>query len=249
MEWNKKKHNPIPLVVGVLLLMGILLGGLYFYHVRKVNQAKATVLSQVESLSRSLKNQDFGKKGVSSKDVGELVQTKLEGYHGDRWVSSINTAMGLTDDTMSDGERQSAVTFGKAAKSKLITSYKVDQDSIKVDEGKATVKVTYQGIGSWMDLDISEDVAKVNASLTQYITDNGTALMDASDANGHNALRASLMDSAVQRLYQTLTESINGMDETSIQMTYTYEADSKGNWMCTEVKMKEGIGHGKEEKK
>ncbi|MCR4782049.1 MAG: hypothetical protein K5851_04815 [Lachnospiraceae bacterium] len=231
-----KKYKNI-IILSISVLLAVLLG-IYGCKTYKSSVAKKAVLEETKTISKQLKNQNFD---LKSELISEVVAERMKGYLGKEMTNNILLAMGLSEDKLSEAEKKEYELFFSNLNKRLVSKYSVKEESFSVDRNVATITVSFIGLGSWMDMDISGVVSDAQSALSGYISSNNDALMDSADQNGYDILRSHLAEYQNIEIFKGLNAKINNMKSRKFDIVFTLKKrthDGESVWIFTNAKVK-----------
>ena len=231
-----KKYKNI-IILSISVLLAVLLG-IYGCKTYKSSVAKKAVLEETKTISKQLKNQNFD---LKSELISEVVAERMKGYLGKEMTNNILLAMGLSEDKLSEAEKKEYELFSSNLNKRLVSKYRVKEESFSNDRNVATITVSFIGLGSWMDMDISDAVSDAQSALSGYISSNNDALMDSADQNGYDILRSHLAEYQNIEIFKGLNAKINNMKSRKFDIVFTLKKrthDGESVWIFTNAKVK-----------
>ena len=230
------KQEKIRITITILIVFGCILALVGYSKYRQNERMKQEAIKECEKLSKEINKQTFSQKADKYSEVGkkdrtsrlvlnDAVYTRLLNFEATTLTDTLLNGLGLKAEEMTDAEKQAYINMETNLKERICRGYRVDSESVKVEEDEVKVQVVYRGIGPINGIDVIGTVDEANSELEGYVSTNNDALMDSIDANGKDAMRASLREHEITLIFNDLNTKIEKMPQKDIKVVYTLKRD------------------------
>ena len=172
-------------------------------------------------VSEALKKQDLSKANMT-----DSVKSILEPYILEGYSYNLLSALGYSEDKLSDNKKAAVSKLNKTLKKRAVESYKIGMPK-KTSDGKVEITVKYRMLGDYTKFDITKEENESSKDLEAYTIKNSEALTTLFQTEGATAVQDNLLEYQICNLFSRINDKMEKEKLKTVSIKYTVLCEKK----------------------